>query len=488
MTAGDDWQGVFSDNMSDHYETKELQNGYFTGTSGSPFTGFPDRSYFSNQFYQYHQGNPQAIDPCHFDHSGNEGGGGTTNFMVSSTGNTVNGADYNVSSAPRSEYHMPDITSLSVFGTDFPMSHGLPIQQGSGSFPTGGDVSSGFGSFSSTSEPAAPAMSSSFGSAHTGDQSLGDHDVGFCSINAPANQATTGLGLVGEGWQGNNGTMSPKDLPLERAESVDSESFPDRSPPLLFEHEEDAEDEADDEETAQSVASSGKKSTAPAKSKQRKSLPDKAPRSRKSAPRRKAPEEALKAERDPEPSTPSPPRQKKPRVSPHKVLKSPQTKTPRSARTSAFSTRELRKAKDSQDAQDNQDAHYHENLAISPSSSRSAKDDFLLASKQKGMTYKEIRAAGGFTEAESTLRGRFRTLTKSKEERVRKPEWSDKDIQLLQKAVRAFGRVSETDAVVKVPWKQVAEYIHTRGGSYLFGNATCRKKWDELVMEKVRTE
>jgi hypothetical protein len=28
----------------------------------------------------------------------------------------------------------------------------------------------------------------------------------------------------------------------------------------------------------------------------------------------------------------------------------------------------------------------------------------------------------------------------------------------------------------------VAEYIHERGGSYLFGNATCRKKWDELVM------
>lgn len=36
----------------------------------------------------------------------------------------------------------------------------------------------------------------------------------------------------------------------------------------------------------------------------------------------------------------------------------------------------------------------------------------------------------------------------------------------------------------KLPWKLVAEYIHEKGGSYLFGNATCRKKWDELVAEK----
>lgn len=35
---------------------------------------------------------------------------------------------------------------------------------------------------------------------------------------------------------------------------------------------------------------------------------------------------------------------------------------------------------------------------------------------------------------------------------------------------------------MKIPWKQVAEYIQRNGGSYLFGNATCRKKWDELVL------
>ena len=32
---------------------------------------------------------------------------------------------------------------------------------------------------------------------------------------------------------------------------------------------------------------------------------------------------------------------------------------------------------------------------------------------------------------------------------------------------------------LKIPWKQVSEWIYRHGGSYKFGNATCRKKWDE---------
>ncbi|KAI8949612.1 hypothetical protein F4801DRAFT_591009 [Xylaria longipes] len=118
-----------------------------------------------------------------------------------------------------------------------------------------------------------------------------------------------------------------------------------------------------------------------------------------------------------------------------------------------------------------------------PSSSadaeRDAKNRFLVESKLAGMTYREIRRQGGFTEAESTLRGRFRTLTKNKEQRVRKPEWQDKDIQLLKKAVRKLCKDDRTSA--RVPWKQVATYIYEHDGSYHFGNATCRKKWDELV-------
>ncbi|KAH8165701.1 hypothetical protein CIB48_g2536 [Xylaria polymorpha] len=118
-----------------------------------------------------------------------------------------------------------------------------------------------------------------------------------------------------------------------------------------------------------------------------------------------------------------------------------------------------------------------------PSSSadaeRDAKNRFLVESKLAGMTYREIRRQGGFTEAESTLRGRFRTLTKNKEQRVRKPEWQDKDIRLLKKAVRKLAKDDRNPA--RVPWKQVAAYIYDHDGSYHFGNATCRKKWDELV-------
>lgn len=59
---------------------------------------------------------------------------------------------------------------------------------------------------------------------------------------------------------------------------------------------------------------------------------------------------------------------------------------------------------------------------------RDSKDEFLVKSKLAGMPYKEIRRQGNFSEAESTLRGRFRTLTKHKTQRVRKPEWSDNDV------------------------------------------------------------
>jgi hypothetical protein len=53
---------------------------------------------------------------------------------------------------------------------------------------------------------------------------------------------------------------------------------------------------------------------------------------------------------------------------------------------------------------------------------------FLIDCKRRGLSYKDIKRVGGFKEAESTLRGRYRTLTKSKDQRVRKPKWQDKDV------------------------------------------------------------
>ena len=57
-----------------------------------------------------------------------------------------------------------------------------------------------------------------------------------------------------------------------------------------------------------------------------------------------------------------------------------------------------------------------------------ARAEFLVAAKKAGMSYKDIRAKGNFAEAESTLRGRFRTLTKAKNQRVRRPIWNETDV------------------------------------------------------------
>jgi hypothetical protein len=56
------------------------------------------------------------------------------------------------------------------------------------------------------------------------------------------------------------------------------------------------------------------------------------------------------------------------------------------------------------------------------------KDDILLQCRSRGMSYKEIKRTYNFPEAESTLRGRHRTLTKDKKDRVRKPEWTARDV------------------------------------------------------------
>lgn len=61
---------------------------------------------------------------------------------------------------------------------------------------------------------------------------------------------------------------------------------------------------------------------------------------------------------------------------------------------------------------------------------RDTKNAFLIECKRRGLSYKDIKRIGGFKEAESTLRGRFRTLTKAKEQRVRKPQWLEKDVCL----------------------------------------------------------
>jgi len=50
-------------------------------------------------------------------------------------------------------------------------------------------------------------------------------------------------------------------------------------------------------------------------------------------------------------------------------------------------------------------------------------DEKLLAWRSAGLTYKQIKEQGNFGLEESTLRGRYRTLTKAREQRLRKPDW-----------------------------------------------------------------
>ncbi|KAG9512985.1 hypothetical protein KCU93_g10194, partial [Aureobasidium melanogenum] len=65
-------------------------------------------------------------------------------------------------------------------------------------------------------------------------------------------------------------------------------------------------------------------------------------------------------------------------------------------------------------------------------------NEYLREARRHGLSYKDIKHRGHSTEAESTLRGRYRILSKPKEMRVRNPQWNYSDIMLLVKAVGLF--------------------------------------------------
>lgn len=81
---------------------------------------------------------------------------------------------------------------------------------------------------------------------------------------------------------------------------------------------------------------------------------------------------------------------------------------------------------------------------------RDARDNLLIKGKLAGMKYKEIKAQGGFDEAESTLRGRYRTLMKPKEARVRRPEWTDDHVGRIPPTNNGFVHANNfSDQVVE---------------------------------------
>ena len=69
-------------------------------------------------------------------------------------------------------------------------------------------------------------------------------------------------------------------------------------------------------------------------------------------------------------------------------------------------------------------------LTTAVQAQRVEEDKVLLEGKQNGLTYKEIRKKMRTRVAESTLRGRYRSLTKERKDRVRKPVWTPKDVSV----------------------------------------------------------
>ncbi|EME89058.1 uncharacterized protein MYCFIDRAFT_89639 [Pseudocercospora fijiensis CIRAD86] len=122
--------------------------------------------------------------------------------------------------------------------------------------------------------------------------------------------------------------------------------------------------------------------------------------------------------------------------------------------------------------------------AIEEARLRRDRDKYLLKMRERGLSYKEIKRRGKFKEAESTLRGRIRVLTKDKSERVRRPDWTENDLQLLEHAVSHFERFDGTvrgrEVHSRVPWKKISDWMRSRGSSYTFAPATCAKKYREL--------
>lgn len=59
---------------------------------------------------------------------------------------------------------------------------------------------------------------------------------------------------------------------------------------------------------------------------------------------------------------------------------------------------------------------------------RTERDRQIIEGRQQGLSYRQIREMHNMPEADSTLRGRYRTLIKKKEERVRRPVWRERDV------------------------------------------------------------
>lgn len=61
---------------------------------------------------------------------------------------------------------------------------------------------------------------------------------------------------------------------------------------------------------------------------------------------------------------------------------------------------------------------------------RAERDNFLVQCRASGMKYRDVKRLGNLPEAESTLRGRYRSLTKGKSDWGRRCKWTDRDVSV----------------------------------------------------------
>ncbi|EMC94482.1 hypothetical protein BAUCODRAFT_149628 [Baudoinia panamericana UAMH 10762] len=101
----------------------------------------------------------------------------------------------------------------------------------------------------------------------------------------------------------------------------------------------------------------------------------------------------------------------------------------------------------------------------------------IVQLRSEGLSYKDIRKRLNLRCAESTIRGIYRNMTKPKAERIRQPQWTANDVQLLRRAVAYYTPAARS---VKLPWQSIARHVQRHGGSYPFAGAACAKKWKEV--------
>ncbi|KAF2031283.1 hypothetical protein EK21DRAFT_63591, partial [Setomelanomma holmii] len=138
--------------------------------------------------------------------------------------------------------------------------------------------------------------------------------------------------------------------------------------------------------------------------------------------------------------------------------------------------------------------HFQVSRPADSQAQRKADDQILLEGKRSGLTYKEISKKMTVKCAESTLRGRYRSLTKARKDRqlnirrltliltITKIKLMNQfvDDELHRIDAHQHMTLSYDQRLAKVPWKKVADRIYAKGGSYHFGNSTCKRKYTEL--------